>query len=610
MRFLFLLITLPLLQAANTPLAVTLLSSKPSPQPVGVPLSIWPKVDTSEKGMLVYRYSASVDGGPFHVIRDFSQQADLVWSPALHEQQATIRVAVRNNGTKTTAGADLPFRIISRVKGTTPVVVPTVNPLVALFSAPPCEQGTQFRVALRHEGSETITRTPLQPCRSGISNNTYVAGMRSDAEYRLRAELVKGNKTQTGDWLPFHTGLLDGDFPPVSVAVPRSDRSPVAEPVVLRSVAAVAAGKRAFATDQDGEVIWYGRTGMLTRIVPGGHFLQIGEGLNSANTMQARQVLQEFDLVGNVIRETNISRIAEQMESKGIHSDCRKGSKECIPSFHHEAIRAPNGHTFALAGLERIMPAGTQGSKEPVDILGDVVLELDEDFQLVNFWNSFDHLDVTRAALDKGKCAEGPGRGGCTAIFLAPEAQAWLHSNALNYIPETGDFLVSLRAQCWVIRVDWKNGKGTGNVLWRLGEGGDFKVDSTDPSPWFSYQHDIGFDPPGSNTLTLFDNGNARQEKNPASHSRGQAWQLDEQNRTAKLVENADVGVYSFAVGSAQKLSNGGYNFEAGFTNQTSNTSHAIETSADGKIVYAQKTSGLIEYRTFRLPDLYSAPRK
>src|SRR4051794_23807281 len=159
MRFLFLLITFPLLQAANTPLAVTLLSNKPSPQPVGVPVSIWPKIDTGEKGMLVYRYSASVDGGPFHILRDFSQEQDFVWSPALHEQQATIRVTVRNNDTKTTAGADLPFRIISRVKGTMPVVVPTANPLVALFSAPPCDEGTQFRVALRHEGSESITRT-------------------------------------------------------------------------------------------------------------------------------------------------------------------------------------------------------------------------------------------------------------------------------------------------------------------------------------------------------------------------------------------------------------------------------------------------------------------
>ena len=29
-----------------------------------------------------------------------------------------------------------------------------------------------------------------------------------------------------------------------------------------------------------------------------------------------------------------------------------------------------------------MMPAGTQGSKEPVDVLGDLVIDLDEDFQV------------------------------------------------------------------------------------------------------------------------------------------------------------------------------------------------------------------------------------
>ena len=28
------------------------------------------------------------------------------------------------------------------------------------------------------------------------------------------------------------------------------------------------------------------------------------------------------------------------------------------------------------------MPAGTQGSKEPVDVLGDIVIDLDEEFQV------------------------------------------------------------------------------------------------------------------------------------------------------------------------------------------------------------------------------------
>jgi hypothetical protein len=143
-----------------------------------------------------------------------------------------------------------------------------------------------------------------------------------------------------------------------------------------------------------------------------------------------------------------------------------------------------------------------------------------------------------------------------------------------------------------------------------LGEGGDFKAVSDDPSPWFGYQHDAGFDPPGSNVITLLDNGNGRFGKDPKAHTRGQAWKIDEQSRTATLIHNADLGVYAFAVGSAQLLKNGGYNFEAGFTNQISNVSNAVETSSDGKIVYAQQLEGVIEYRSFRLPDMYSAPRK
>ena len=46
--------------------------------------------------MHVFRYSASVDGGPFHIIRDFTQQRDFIWSPALYEHDAKLRVTVRN----------------------------------------------------------------------------------------------------------------------------------------------------------------------------------------------------------------------------------------------------------------------------------------------------------------------------------------------------------------------------------------------------------------------------------------------------------------------------------------------------------------------------------
>src|SRR5437764_971450 len=122
-------------------MTVRLLTGMPSPQPVGTVIGLMPHVDNAAPGMLVYRYSFSIDGRPVHVLRDFSQQRDFVWRPPLHENDASIHVTVRNNGTKDTAEAELPFRTISRIKAAMPVVTPTSHPLIALFSAPPCAEG-------------------------------------------------------------------------------------------------------------------------------------------------------------------------------------------------------------------------------------------------------------------------------------------------------------------------------------------------------------------------------------------------------------------------------------------------------------------------------------
>jgi hypothetical protein len=269
---------------------------------------------------------------------------------------------------------------------------------------------------------------------------------------------------------------------------------------------------------------------------------------------------------------------------------------------------------LVLAGLERMFPAGTQGAKEAVDILGDLVLDLDEDFQLAWAWNSFDHMDLKRASLGNEKCKGGPGDDGCTPVFLASEANGWLHSNALQYNPRTGDLLVSIPEQDWVINLDYKNGKGSGKILWKLGLDGDFKADSTDPYPWFSYQHDAGFDPQ-SGLLVLFDDGHRRKDKDPKANNRGQAWRIDEAAKTATPVLNADMGVYAVAVGSAQALSDGSYSFEAGFINPGpagfgAMYSRTVETDSTGKITYSQQVDGGLTYRSFRVPDMYTAPRK
>lgn len=597
--------------AAGARMTVHLLANRPSPQPVGNPIGLAAHVDNAAKGMLVFRFSVGSDGGPLHIIRDFSQQRDFVWIPALYEHDSIVHVTVRNNETKETADDEQPFRTTSRIKDSLPVITPTANPLIALFSAPPCTDGGRFRVAFQRQGSQVTSYTPFEPCHTSRSNNVYVAGMCADSDYRMRAEFASGSDLITGSWMTFHSGMLDGDFPPVSIAVPRDSGTSTTEPVLVLSIATTGGIKRSLATDMDGNVIWYtGSPQFLTRLLPGGGLLALSDGANAGNDMRRLQVVHEMDLAGNILRETNITRVAEQLESRGIHSDCKKSGKECLSGFHHEAIRLPNGHTLVLTGLERMFPAGTQGSKEPVDILGDVVIDLDEDFQVASIWNSFDHMDLKRASLEDSKCKEGPGRGGCPPVFLAGQANGWLHSNSLNYIPATGDFLISMPEQDWILKIDWRDGKGTGKILWRLGEGGDFTAKTSDPNPWFSFQHDAGFEPIGSNLISVLDDGHARKKKDPSANNRGQVWKLDEEAHTATLMHNADLGVYSIAVGSAQSLKNGGYAFEAGFINPDSPYSRAVETSADGKVIYAQQVEGLIVYRCFRVADLYTAPVK
>ena len=336
--------------AEGAPFAVRLVTTLPSPQPVGTPIGLSPRLQNVAKGTLNFRYEVSLNSGPFHIVRDFSQLRDFGWAPALYEQKAAIRVTVRNNDTKETAQTEIPFQIVPRAKGA-PTVAATSHPLIALFSAPPCPEGGTFRVAFHaavNQGDEEATsRTPAEACRGSISNNVLVAGMRADTEYKLRAGSDRRRaRRSAGDWLPFRTGILDGNFAPVSVSTPRVSGSVASEPVVIFSAASPGAGTRPFATDLQGRLIWYLRTAdFMTRVLPGGRFLVLAiDGQNTNNPIRRYQALRLLDLAGNIVRETNVGRVAEQLESRGIHSDCKKGGKECLSGFHHEAIALPNGH--------------------------------------------------------------------------------------------------------------------------------------------------------------------------------------------------------------------------------------------------------------------------
>ena len=98
-------------------------------------------------------------------------------------------------------------------------------------------------------------------------------------------------------------------------------------------------------------------------------------------------------------------------------------------------------------------------------------------------------------------------------------ANDWLHANSIYYWPTdtfggaSNDIIWSSRHQDWVMKIDYENGSpsATGEILWRMGNGGDFTwVGPADPWPWFSHQHEVGIEDNGAGVMTVFDNGNTR----------------------------------------------------------------------------------------------------
>ena len=602
------------LQALATP-QVQLTASLPSPQSTATAVSLAATGSDTDPGLLTYRYSVAYRGA-FHVVRDYSQDSGFNWAGTVSDGLYLVQVAVRNNTTQQVAKKNLLFQFLPRVAGTQPVVSATANPLVALFSAPACATGSKIRVRFDSTTSTPAT-TDWRACDPASTSNIYVAGMRQQTRYTMAAQVrTAAGAVTTGPSLSFLTGNGPSNLPVIAQVVPPDANTSGADDVLV--VDALSIGASAgypVATDLFGRPIWYyaafndpAQAGaLLTRVLPGGTMLTIANGKNSADATTSLQILREIDFAGNTLRETNAARVREQLQAMGLASNCTMGGSICVATtFHHDAIRLANGHTLVIGSQERMFPAGTQGSTSPVDILGDIVVDLDQDFQVAWYWNAFDHLDVNRAAILHETCAN-PQTGGCPPLLLANLANDWLHPNAIQ-VTSDHNLLISVRHQDWVIKVDYRDGAGDGHVLWRLGANGDFALASSDPYPWFTHQHDAGFEANG--TFTVFDNGNTRVAANPGvvENSRGQAYQIDEANRVATLVVNSDLGVYSNALGSAQRLGNGNYHFLAGFiTPGPTQNSQSVEVLPDGTNNMRYQSPQLA-YRSFRMPSLYSPP--
>jgi hypothetical protein len=519
---------------------------------------------------------------------DYGPNASFEWTTIEAEGSYAIEASVLDRATGE-IGDQVVFLEFSRLAGRSAVITPTSHPLVFLYSAPACAAGARMRVEFNAiEG--TATNTPYRNCDGRSTMNFYLAGLRGATGYRARQRLEIAGDAVVGAGLEFTTGIVSMVTP---AATPLSTPVPGYRGVLLQANLS----GRPVATDLNGNLVWYGPAGlsMLTRAGSGGTFLGIYE---DGTKQPEHQIVREFDLAGNTVAETNARQVSDQLIARGLRP---------VTSFHHEAARMPDGKYLVLAGSEQILQ-NTQG-QESLDLLGDTILVLDRNLQVVWAWDSFDHMNSDRAAVLRETCAY-PASLACSTFYDAPMAHDWLHGNSLQLTPD-GNILYSARHQDWVVKIDYRNGAGNGQVLWRLGAGGDFSLLDAADQAWFSHQHDAQVLPDGASVL-LFDNGNTRIARNgDQGTSRGQVWKIDEQTRTAKLVLNVDLGVNSSALGSAQLLPNGNYHFDAGFisnpANRAQRLAQALESDSNGNLVWGMQIAAQ-QYRSFRLDDLYTSP--
>ncbi|KIG15706.1 putative arylsulfate sulfotransferase [Enhygromyxa salina] len=196
--------------------------------------------------------------------------------------------------------------------------------------------------------------------------------------------------------------------------------------------------------------------------------------------------------------------------------------------LHHDLIELPSGNFMALGYSFQDVDYQGEGT---LHVAGDTILEFTPAGELVWSWDTFDHLDPQRR------------RDGFFIPMMIPDPNSpedghdWTHANGLVYTANDDTILLSMRHQDWIIAID----HGTGEVLWRLGDEGDFSLDG---DRWFFHQHSPQWQADGS--LMLYDNavGNPAQPDDDA-HSRAVRFALNFNSMTAKQVWTDDDSLFS-----------------------------------------------------------------
>jgi len=350
---------------------------------------------------------------------------------------------------------------------------------------------------------------------AGTDHDLLIIGMRPEAAYGLQVVLTADGESAEVEAVTWTSGTPPAHVTRAEVAI--YDPARAWDGWTLMDVNHTGAPFTAVMYDMEGYPVWYHELAG-TRVVGG---------------LDVQLTWRDTVLLGGSLNEGD--RPAEVgLDGEVLWTGPEQPGESDDTYMHHHLELLPDGNYLTL---EKVFVDGVRG---------DIVRVMTPGLESVWSWDSFD--------------------------WLTPDwdEEDWTHANWAQ-ITDDGFVYVSVRNESAVYKLDY----ATGEVIWRLGDGGDFAL--TD-GVWFKEQHAPSLVEGGD--LLIYDNlGDERV-------ARAVQYRLDEATMTAEQVwvygGDSDEGWISEYWGDADRLPNGNTLITAG----ANKVNTAFEVTAEGEIIW------------------------
>ncbi len=259
--------------------------------------------------------------------------------------------------------------------------------------------------------------------------------------------------------------------------------------------------------------------------------------------------IAEISLLGDMLWRMNLKKNQENKEYQVIH---------------HDVLMDENKNIYTLYRPKKIASFKNEEGYFCTDTLGgDGILVLDTLGNVVKKWSVWDIWDINNDS------------------YISRYKYDRFHMNAVSF-DKDGNYLVSVPIEDQI----WKINKSNGQLMWKFGRAGDFKMDTT---TYFSFQHAPYINRNGD--LMLFNNGLYKNQ------SGALAYKLDEKNMIAETTIDAKLPQekYTSRMGNAFLMPNGN------ILQCSSKTGSVLITDQKGEILW-QSNMATAPYRAVYVP--------